>query len=76
MNYVSDTPIDADKPQGTKRTFHEAGQIVLVFQGGRALGAYQAGVYQCKPHCRKPCRQAAGPVAGVLAARCAQVMVE
>ena len=23
-----------------------AGQIVLVFQGGGALGAYQAGVYQ------------------------------
>jgi NTE family protein len=25
---------------------HAAGQIVLVFQGGGALGAYQAGVYQ------------------------------
>ena len=24
----------------------DAGQIVLVFQGGGALGAYQAGVYQ------------------------------
>ena len=31
---------DANKPLG------ELGQIVLVFQGGGALGAYQAGVYQ------------------------------
>jgi NTE family protein len=32
------------------RTFpasrHEAGQIALVLQGGGALGAYQAGVYE------------------------------
>ena len=35
------------------------GQIVLVLQGGGALGAYQAGVYRaempnsCRPHARQ-----------------------
>jgi len=29
-----------------QRNFSEFGQIVLVLQGGGALGAYQAGVYQ------------------------------
>src|SRR5712671_7809087 len=30
----------------TRRAASAAGQIVLVFQGGGALGSYQAGVYQ------------------------------
>src|SRR3974390_3476478 len=33
----------ARRPAGSPREF---GQVVLVFQGGGALGAYQAGVYQ------------------------------
>src|SRR6516162_8216254 len=33
----------ANKPEELKSKF---GQIVLVFQGGGALGAYQGGVYQ------------------------------
>jgi NTE family protein len=32
-----------NKPEELKSKF---GQIVLVFQGGGALGAYQAGVYE------------------------------
>ena len=31
---------------GRQRNISEFGQIVLVLQGGGALGAYQAGVYQ------------------------------
>ena len=33
----------ADRPQTTSSL---PGQVVLVFQGGGALGAYQGGVYQ------------------------------
>ena len=37
-----------NKPAKSKRTSHprDVGQIVLVLQGGGALGAYQAGVYE------------------------------
>jgi NTE family protein len=39
--------IDRVKSSGNgKLSASDAGQIVLVFQGGGALGAYQAGVYQ------------------------------
>ncbi len=34
------------KPANGKQPASGPGQIVLVFQGGGALGAYQAGVYQ------------------------------
>jgi NTE family protein len=41
-------PVDAarDRAAGLKRPAQKQRQIVLVFQGGGALGAYQAGVYQ------------------------------
>ena len=35
-----------EKPANGKQPASDPGQIVLVFQGGGALGAYQAGVYQ------------------------------
>lgn len=34
------------RPPSGNSKFEVAGQVVLVFQGGGALGAYQAGVYQ------------------------------
>src|SRR5499426_3850300 len=46
---VSRAPQMADQPQeaaAVARPSQEPRQIVLVFQGGGALGAYQAGVYQ------------------------------
>jgi NTE family protein len=46
---VSRAPQMADSPQqaaSVARPSQEPRQIVLVFQGGGALGAYQAGVYQ------------------------------
>src|SRR5262245_8446942 len=46
---VSRAPQMADQPQqaaSVARPSQEPRQIVLVFQGGGALGAYQAGVYQ------------------------------
>src|SRR4030042_1328850 len=44
----SPSKVSGQKTTGTngKRPASDAGQIVLVFQGGGALGAYQAGVYQ------------------------------
>ena len=38
--------VEADKPRPIRKLAPALGQIVLVFQGGGALGAYQAGVYQ------------------------------
>lgn len=38
--------VETAKPARSPKPFHVKGQIVLVFQGGGALGAYQAGVYQ------------------------------
>ena len=35
-----------DTSRGAVQDAHDAGQIVLVLQGGGALGAYQVGVYQ------------------------------
>ena len=37
---------EADRPRLVRNSSPALGQIVLVFQGGGALGAYQAGVYQ------------------------------
>ena len=37
---------DGDEAGGIAKPDQTTGQIVLVFQGGGALGAYQAGVYQ------------------------------
>ena len=43
-----DTHMRAAHEAGTEAAFDKEslGQVVLVFQGGGALGAYQAGVYQ------------------------------
>ena len=47
MNTVSDTDLRTAGPgKATSGGFDYAGQIVLVLQGGGALGAYQVGVYQ------------------------------
>ncbi len=47
---MDDTSLRSIKTKTTTRTFDldraAFGQVVLVFQGGGALGAYQAGVYQ------------------------------
>src|SRR5438105_12374357 len=40
---IAAEPLSGRKPE---RATTGPGQIVLVFQGGGALGAYQAGVYQ------------------------------
>jgi NTE family protein len=40
------TAATATKPSPTAKPAPNARQVVLVFQGGGALGAYQAGVYQ------------------------------
>lgn len=40
---VNDTPSAETAPQVDRR---ELGQVVLILQGGSALGSYQAGVYQ------------------------------
>jgi NTE family protein len=42
----SDTPKPATTISRASRKISDFGQIVLVLQGGGALGAYQAGVYQ------------------------------
>jgi NTE family protein len=42
MSITAETPANSHAPHNTA----DAGQLVLVFQGGGALGAYQAGVYQ------------------------------
>lgn len=42
MSIKAETPANQHTPRNTA----EAGQFVLVFQGGGALGAFQAGVYQ------------------------------
>jgi len=47
MNTVSDTDLQTAAPVNTPaRKFDYPGQVVLVLQGGGALGAYQVGVYQ------------------------------
>jgi NTE family protein len=46
MENGSKTASDKPTPSGGKKSASDHGQIVLVFQGGGALGAYQAGVYQ------------------------------
>ena len=38
--------MERDKEQAERKPAQERQQVVLVFQGGGALGAYQAGVYQ------------------------------
>src|SRR5271168_4704559 len=38
--------VSPDKGNGLREKIAEHGQIVLVLQGGGALGAYQAGVYE------------------------------
>src|SRR5262245_59938127 len=48
VNVMNGEPLDADAPataQASQSSSDER-QTVLVFQGGGALGAYQAGVYQ------------------------------
>jgi NTE family protein len=42
---AGDAPHTGAQPMGMAAP-HPVGQVVLVFQGGGALGAYQAGVYQ------------------------------
>jgi NTE family protein len=39
-------PAEQERPTIEKTAGAKSGQVVLVFQGGGALGAYQAGVYQ------------------------------
>lgn len=46
MNKLSEFADDLLNPHEPKTSARQAGQIVLVLQGGGALGAYQAGVYQ------------------------------
>ena len=47
MNTVSDTALQTAAPaNAAARNFDYPGQVVLVLQGGGALGAYQVGVYQ------------------------------
>src|SRR5690349_20882467 len=48
VNVMNGEPIEADAPTTARASqpSSEQRQIVLVFQGGGALGAYQAGVYQ------------------------------
>src|SRR5262247_3466041 len=48
VNVMNGEPIEADAPTTARasQSSSEQRQTVLVFQGGGALGAYQAGVYQ------------------------------
>jgi NTE family protein len=47
VNILRDADVETGAPaQAAARNFDYAGQIVLVLQGGGALGAYQVGVYQ------------------------------
>src|SRR5216117_3541535 len=46
MPTQSKTGVMNGRPAHPMDTAPKAGQVVLVFQGGGALGAYQAGVYQ------------------------------
>ncbi len=47
MNTVNDAAMQtAAPPHAAKNSFDYPGQVVLVLQGGGALGAYQVGVYQ------------------------------
>src|SRR5215471_17861208 len=39
-------PVEQERPTAEKTPGAKSRQVVLVFQGGGALGAYQAGVYQ------------------------------
>ncbi len=43
---ISKTPAVGKEPRKAPTTEKPVGQVVLVLQGGGALGAYQAGVYQ------------------------------
>src|SRR3954464_3305975 len=48
-NLPADTFLPREEPAGrprSRKAGRDHGQVVLVFQGGGALGAYQAGVYQ------------------------------
>src|SRR3954447_11262276 len=45
-SHITERPIGAPPPAGPRRDPRELGQIVLVLQGGGALGAYQVGAYQ------------------------------
>jgi predicted acylesterase/phospholipase RssA len=54
MNTVSDTDLQAAAPtKAAPGGFDYSGQVVLVLQGGGALGAYQVGVYQALRHQRR-----------------------
>lgn len=46
MKNIPKNTADTAAPGSTNPSVSGLGQIVLVFQGGGALGAYQAGVYQ------------------------------
>src|SRR5919198_1482640 len=48
VNVMNGEPLEADAPATARasRPSTDERQTVLVFQGGGALGAYQAGVYQ------------------------------
>ena len=46
MKNGSQSPASSTSRANAKQRYQIEGQIVLVFQGGGALGAYQAGVYQ------------------------------
>ena len=39
-------PVEQERPAAERAPGPKSRQVVLVFQGGGALGAYQAGVYQ------------------------------
>jgi len=46
QSFTADAPPQAADPSPTRKSFRDLGQVVLVFQGGGALGAYQIGVYE------------------------------
>src|SRR4051794_6195525 len=46
VNVMNGEPVEADAPATARASSPGERQTVLVFQGGGALGAYQAGVYQ------------------------------
>jgi NTE family protein len=46
VNIKNAEPLEADAPATASQPSSDERQTILVFQGGGALGAYQAGVYQ------------------------------
>src|SRR4051794_33044802 len=46
VNVMNGEPVEAEAPATARASSPGERQTVLVFQGGGALGAYQAGVYQ------------------------------